>query len=110
METNINESLGINNPATSTHEETENTSAEKALTIIANIVLIVGVIGTLIMAFTITYTTIEGKYNWQDETMVNPMGIVLTIATLMSSVTVWGLLKVICNISTSLKEINLKTK
>lgn len=110
METNINESLGIDGTTTSSEEIKDNSSAEKQLIIIANIVLIIGIIGALIMAFTITYTTIEGEYSWRDKTVVNSMGIIITIVTLISSVTIWGLLKVICNISTSLKEINIKTK
>lgn len=75
---------------------------EKILTIVAYIVLWIGVVGSIIFFFT-CFTVIE-------EIDGNRMGfdfgkLVTSITTLLSSVLIWALMIVIRDISASLKEI-----
>lgn len=110
MEENVNEILGVKQ--SSTPEETNevvsvDNSAESALKIIANIILGCGIIASAICLGTLCFVE-QGDYS--TETVFNPTGFAITIMVLFSSLVSWGLLKVIANISLTLKEINAKTK
>lgn len=66
----------------------ESTNAENVLTIVAYLTLIVGIIASV--------------------TIIKKEDIVLGFGILISSVVTWAVLKVLCNISNNLHEINKK--
>lgn len=119
-EENVNEVLGIeeytdpNNPNTSANEVAgSNNSAENTLNVIAGITLWVGIIGTIFCLLTLTTTKVVDptyKYSIHYDTIFNPAGLAISIGVLFSTIVTWALLRVIANISTSLKEINSKIK
>ncbi|MEJ6682240.1 MAG: hypothetical protein QNL21_09115 [Flavobacteriales bacterium] len=82
-------------------------SAENALQAIAATVLIGGIISTIICLFTIVAVD-SGKYEYIDDKVFNPAGLATTIGVLLISLTIWASLKVLSNISVSLKVINTK--
>lgn len=90
-------------------------NAEKALIIIANIVLWLGIIGFVICLFTLT-TTEEVKssyihgYHFQSETVFNPAGLLASISVLIWTVVTWAVLKVFATISLTLKDIKSEIK
>lgn len=115
MEGNVNEALGIvqenNNNGEKLPEKGINNSAEKTLTTIADIILALGIISTLICAFTICFVTaLKPGYDYVTETTFNPVGFATTIAIFLSSLVSWSIMKVIANISLTLKEMNKKIK
>ena len=85
----------------------DDSNAENALRAIAGIILALGIIATIICAFTITYTN-EGVYFVEKKANID--GIITTITILFTSVVSWALMRVIADISTTLKEINKKIK
>lgn len=118
-EENINNILGIEDSSTdsinsSVQEESGNSIdnvAENTLTTIAGIVLWVGIIGTIFCLFTLTTTKVVDPtytYSIHYDTIFNPAGLAISIGVLLSTITTWALLKVIANISKTLKEINSK--
>lgn len=82
-------------------------SAENTLKSIADIVLIGGIISTIICLFTIVVVD-SGKYQYIEDKVFNPAGFATTLGILLISLTIWASLKVLSNISVSLKEINNK--
>ena len=79
------------------------TSAEETLTTVGGIILAIGSAATVILAFTTLKTeTYNGYYH---EEQFNPMGLALTLGTLLSSLATWAVLRVIANISLRLKAI-----
>ncbi len=79
------------------------TSAEETLTIVGGIILAIGIAATVILAFTTLKTeTYNGYYH---EEQFNPMGLALTLGTLLSSLATWAVLRVIANISLRLQAI-----
>lgn len=119
-EENVNEVLGIeestskSNSNNSTNEVVEsNNSAENTLNVIAGITLWVGIIGTIFCLFTLTTTKVVDPtytYSIHYDTIFNPAGLAISIGVLFSTIVTWALLRVIANISTSLKEINSKIR
>lgn len=87
-------------------------SAENTLSVIANIVLVCGVLATLICLFTIVFVKNPDYLglDFQSKHIFNAEGFVSTIMILFSSLISWSLLKVVTNISITLKEINKKIK
>lgn len=85
------------------------TGAEDTLSTMATFILIFGIIATLICAFTLCRIR-NPRYEYIDEYMFNPAGFATTIEVLAGSIVSWATLKVIANISISLKEINKKLK
>lgn len=79
------------------------TSAESTLTTIGNIILILGLISTFILALTTLQTEVYNGYRYEER--FNPMGLGITIGTLLSSLATWAVLRVIANISLRLKAI-----
>lgn len=114
---NINELLGVENSSISNKPtekvegviEEPSYAAETTLTVIANIVLVVGIIVGLICLFTICWVD-SGKYSYSEDIVFNPSGFAGTIGVFVSSIVTWAVLKVFANISTSLKQINAKMK
>ena len=79
------------------------TSAEETLTTVGGIILAIGIAATVILAFTTLKTeTYNGYYH---EEQFNPMGLALTLGTLLSTLATWAVLRVIANISLRLKAI-----
>ena len=114
---NINDVLGIEETPeqneTSEYETNANNAAENTLNVIAVTVLWVGIIGTLFCLFTLTTTKVVDPYYTYSihyNTVFNPSGLAVSVGVLLSSLTTWAVLKVIANISISLKEINAKIK
>ena len=128
MAESINEVLGVeNSPKSETAENKDNiennvkkddNSAEETLNTIAWITLVVGIIATLICLFTVCWTTktvVTQHFTYseditKDVTTFNPMGFAMTIGIFLSSLASWAFLRVISNISLTLKDIKNKTK
>ena len=116
MEENVKDVLGIKeetqiNPVSNNvpKDESSNNSAENTLTVIANIVLVCGIIASVICLFTIVWVRDPG-YTYIKKTIFNPTGFATTIMILMSSLISWSFMKVLANISLTLKDINKKMK
>ena len=101
MEENINQVSGVEQKTATPQPEVKaqpiDNSAENTLTTIAKIVLVCGIIATVICLFTACFVQ-------QIEVFV------ITIMVLFSSLISWSLMKVLANISITLKEINQKIK
>ena len=93
-------------PKVEVTKEQKNTemTAEKVLSVLSVIILVCGILATLICAFTIT--TIEVHY----DTEFNPTGFGITVSILVGSLISWSTMKVLANISITLKEIYKKLK
>ncbi len=107
MNTNVNDSYDESNSAT------ESNAAENTLNVIAVVVLWVGIIGTIFCLCTLTTTKVVDPtyhYSIHYDTIFNPGGLAISIGVLLSCVTTWAVLKVMVNISKTLKEINSKMK
>ncbi|MDR2410580.1 MAG: hypothetical protein LBE13_21055 [Bacteroidales bacterium] len=110
MDKTVNEILGIQETEAKT-EFADSYSHEKILRTIATIILIVGIIATLIMLFTITFPEkLEDGYRYITERKFSAMGFLITILTCLSSITIWAILNVLSNISINLFEIKDKIK
>ncbi|MFM6954025.1 MAG: hypothetical protein ACKOWL_03475 [Sphingobacteriaceae bacterium] len=85
------------------------TKDETSLRNIATIILFVGVGVSVFMFISMTFVRIDPPldgYSSKSEYVFKPIGLILSIITLICSIGLWGLIRVICNISISLKEIN----
>lgn len=80
-----------------------NIQDEKALKIIAIIILITGIIISGILAFTSIFIDLP-QTQYLVEYIFNPTGLIITLGTLVSSIGLYFFLIVIANISISLKE------
>lgn len=115
-EENVNKILGIEesvNNGDSEIQSTTSNAAENTLYKIAAIVLWVGIIGTVYCLFTLTTTkVIDPTYHYSIhyDTIFNPSGLAISVGVFLSTLISWALLKVIANISITLKEINSKIK
>ena len=119
MEENVNAALGLEPFATPEYPvESQNTpetqsgiSAEKILINIANIILILGIIGTIICLFTLCFIEApKPGYTYRTEMTFNPAGFATTIMVLFSTIISWSVMKVLANISLTLKKIEDKMK
>ena len=98
-------------PTTPTQETETNLSAENTLNGIAVFTLIVGIIGAIVCLFTICWVEVpKAGYTYLTEKVFSGSGFATTIGILIGSLATWALLKVIANISITLKEINKKIK
>ena len=79
------------------------TSAEDTLTTVGNVILVLGILATIILAFTTVFVEVE--VGWHKESRFNPMGLALTVGTLLSTLATWAVLRVIANISLRLQAI-----
>lgn len=112
-EENINEIFEIEETERPDVEPVKSCSfaAENTLNVIAGIILWVGILCTIVCLFTITtrkamYGT--SIYDMECHRVFNLGGLVVSIGVFLSTLTSWALLKVMANISRSLKEINSK--
>ena len=106
MEQNIYDTLGVNNKEglnPSIKENGDDNSAERTLSTIADIILVVGILGALGCFFSLAIVT--DKY---DEVDFSFAGFGISICVLFSTLISWSLTKVIANISLTLKEIKNK--
>ena len=85
----------------------ENNSAENTLTVIANLVLGIGIIASVIMLCSICFIQ-NPEYHYHKEYIFNPTGFAMTCGTLLTSLTAWASMKVLANISLTLKAIKNK--
>jgi len=90
-------------PTTPTKKEILKTAtfAETTLNIIAIIVLVCGIIGTLICLFTIT-TNSYGDFN--------VIGFITSIGILLTSLTTWAVLRIFCEVAVNVRQINNRNK
>ncbi len=90
----------------------QNNAAENTLSVIATIVLWMGIISALLCLFFLsTKEEIDTNYyGIHYNTVFTPVGIYVSIGVLLSTLTTWSFLKVIANISKTLKEINSKLR
>ncbi len=119
-EEKVNEVLGIdesnvtiNSDCSQPYSDAESNAAESTLNVIAIIVLWAGIIGTVFCLFTLTTTKVVDPtyhYSIHYDTVFNPAGLAISIGVLVSTLTTWALLRVVANISKTLKEINAKMK
>lgn len=72
---------------------------ESTLIVIGNIVIVLGVLASMILAFTITHNKYTG---------FNPTGLAITISTLLSSIVTWAVLLCIAKTSKNIREIRNK--
>lgn len=72
---------------------------ESTLIVIANIVIILGVLASIILAFTVIHDKYMG---------FNPTGLVITLSTLLSSIVTWAVLLCIAKTSKNIREIRNK--
>lgn len=86
---------------------------ESKLNKLSNVVLWGGIVCTIFCLFTLTTTkTVDPTYHYSihyDSTF-NPMGLVISAGVLISSLVASVFLKVVANISETLKDINSKIK
>jgi hypothetical protein len=80
-------------------------SDEQNLKLIANFVLALGIFVTGVLAFTRMFVTIPGEYSFEDKKVFDAGGMAITVFTLLSSLASWACLRVISNISESLKQL-----
>lgn len=84
--------------------ENTQSNAEKTLSIVANIVLWMGIVSSIIL-FIVAIIYLD-DYDTRD---YGVMLLIAIIPSVLSTLIIWALLKVFCNISLNLKEINSKT-
>ena len=87
-------------PVEPTTEKKDENSAEKTLSNIADIILVVGIVVTIICLPTVCFADEE----------FSPTGFTTTVMVLFSSLISWSVMHVLANISLSLKELNGKIK
>ena len=87
--------------------------AENSIIVIANLILVIGIIASLLCAFTLTYTEgidYDDNLNIKTVKVFNPSGLIITILIFLFSIIQWAFMRVIANISLNIKEINKKLK
>lgn len=117
MEENVNELLGIKEETQVNPQipkaESEHNSAEKILTIVSYIVLACGCLATFICLCNIVWVeeiVLDSYYSHHTEVHFNPTGFATTVMVLLSTLISWSFMKVIANISLTLKDIKKKMK
>lgn len=122
MEEKVNNILGVESeelsleeealraaPVESTTEKKDENSAEKTLATIADIILVVGIIVTVICLFTLCFVEVP-KSMYSTKTEFSPSGFATTVMVLFSSLISWSVMKVLSNISLTLKDLNSKIR
>lgn len=100
-----NQILGVQETLkTGNKEDMPSYPAESILKGVAVVVLVVGVLAAIILLVTMGWVQ-NPKYTYHKEMIFNPMGFVMAIITLLSSITTWAVLNVLSNISINLFEI-----
>ena len=85
-------------------KSTKKLMQNNTLELVSNIILVVGILGSIILAFNVMFieNTIFERYEF------NPSGFGITVAVLFSSICTWAFLRVVCNMAKDLHEINIK--
>lgn len=114
-EKNVNEVLGVSSDnekkEVATKETKVNNSAEETLTTVAFTILVLGIITTVICFFSICFVeTLKPGYEYVTEKKFNPAGFATTVMIFFTSLISWSIMKVLANISLTLKEMNQKMK
>lgn len=99
-ETSANEPNG----AKTVKSPNDNNSAETTLETIANITLGIGIIASVVMLFTICFIQ-NPEYHYHKDLIFNPSGFAITCGTLLSTLAAWATMRVLANISLTLKAI-----
>lgn len=79
-------------------------SAEDIMKGMAVVILLVGLISTIVLLFTVCVTKVPKGY-YSEEIVFNPIGFAITVATLLGSLATWAALNVFANISLRLKTL-----
>lgn len=88
--------------------------AENIIIIVANLVLIFGILAAIILAYhtgyeeTVEYDRFMNEYTTRKEIL--PEGFILPFFIIIASFVQWAFIKVIANISLNIKDINNKLK
>lgn len=93
-------------PLTKAEESVLKTGPEKTLNIIANVTLVCGIIGALILFF--TNTLIFDRLGNLDS--FGPAGLVIAFGVLSTSLITWSVLRTFSDISTNIRQVNAKIK
>ena len=87
-------------------EKKTNDGAEYTLKLIANVILVAGIIATLICLFTLVFSEEPSPgYRYATDTAFNASGFVTTVMVLFATLISWSTMHVLANISSTLKEI-----
>ena len=84
-------------------------NAENVLKVVADIILVIGIIATIVCFFALCFET-EKHYYSKDETHLSFSGFITTFMVLFSTLISWSVMKVLVNISLTLKDIDKKIK
>uniref|UniRef100_UPI004028BF46 hypothetical protein n=1 Tax=Prevotella sp. TaxID=59823 RepID=UPI004028BF46 len=90
-------------------EENTGKGAETPLEIFANIGLVGGILASIICLFNIVWVQ-NPEYQYIDDKIFSPSGFVTTVMVLASSLISWSFMRVLANISVTLKAMNKKMK
>jgi hypothetical protein len=93
---------------TTREDNVSKNSEEGTLRAVATIILIGGIISSIVFLFATGSSTFYDEYGQRVKTVTNWLNIFLAFATLFASVVTWAVLRVISNISETLKEIKNK--
>lgn len=80
---------------------------EDVIKILSTVILVIGIATSIFLAFTIIVVeepSMYGKYIYSDE-VFNPEGLVITIATLLSSILLFALLRLAVGVSINIRKI-----
>ncbi len=90
-------------------EPHENNTAESTIKTVATIILIFGIISSILCFFTLSFQKLPREhYSFTEDTVFNPSGLVIAITVLLTSIATWAIMKVLANISITLKKIDSK--
>lgn len=95
------------------HEPHSRTGAEKAMYILSNISLVLGIILTFICAYKLVFMEVPHYDYYRGMTTTTEFrweGLIATLFVFASTILTWAVLRVQANISMTLKEINKKIK
>lgn len=113
MEKQVEEGLNSKNGHTIGHRYVPNDNAEAASSVIATVVLCVGLIVTVYCLITLTTTKVVDptyEYSVHYNTVFQPSGLLISIGVLLATLSTWALLRVVENISLTLKAMCFKMK
>lgn len=82
-------------------------SIEKMVNILSNLLLTLGVIASIIMSFSIVMVEKAesfGRFTYSEKEF-SPIGLVIVVSTLFSSILLWALLKLVIDVSVNIRAI-----
>ena len=111
MEDNVNQILGVDNNEPTKQEVKETNpfnSEEKVLRIIANVILVVGVLTGIICLGELTM--IDVGSGWIKSTVFNAAGFAASVSIILTTLALWAGLRLIASVSRTLRNIDSKMK